>query len=143
MTSISSPSPTNPEDGGLVPPRLGMAPPGLPWYRLLAAFRTNALSAWSPQAYEQDFIAASFLGRDRLLINNPDGIRRVLVDNHTNYRRTPATIRIVRPIIGQGLFLSEGDDWRHQRHPLAPAFTPRAIPLLARHIVDAPQDALI
>jgi cytochrome P450 len=143
MTSISSPSPANPGDDGLVPPRLGMAPPVLPWYRLLAAVRTNALSAWSPQAYEQDFVAASFLGRDRLLINNPEGIRRVLVDNHTNYRRTRATIRIIRPLMGDGVFLSEGDDWRHQRHTLAPAFTPRALPLLTRHIAKATQDALV
>src|SRR3954470_21648072 len=143
MTSISSPSPTNPEDGGLVPPRLGMAPPGLPWYRLLAAFRTNALSAWSEKAYEEDVVPATFLGRGRVLINSPDGIRRVLIDNHVNYRRTPVGLRILRPIIGNGVLLSEGDDWKHQRHTLAPAFTPRAIPMLARHIADAAQDARV
>ena len=43
---------------------------------------------------------------------------RVLFDNHTNYRRSPTTIRILRPLLGRGLFLSEGDDWRHQRTPL-------------------------
>src|SRR4051794_34548565 len=126
MTSIFSPSPANPgdnspEDGGpgndgLVPPKLEMAPPGLPWYRLLAAFRTNALSAWSPEAYERDFVAGSFLGRARLLINRPKGLRGLLVDTHPIYRRTRATIRIIRPLMGDGVFLSEGDDWRHQRY---------------------------
>jgi cytochrome P450 len=148
MTATIRPKPDGsrsdkPKPDRLIPPRPDPSPPGLSWYQILAAYRKNALSTWSEQAFEKDVIASTFLGRDRVLINNPDGIRRVLVDNHTNYRRSPATIRILRPIIGQGLFLSEGDDWRHQRHTLAPAFTPRAIPLLARHIVDATQDALI
>jgi cytochrome P450 len=147
MTAPAQPAPPSPQadrpqPAGLIPPRPEPAPPGLPWYRLLTAFRTNALSAWSQQAYEQDVVIATFLGRDRVLLNSPEGIRRVLVDNHANYRRTSATIRILRPIVGNGLLLSEGDDWRHQRHTLAPAFTPRAIPLLVRHIAAATQDAL-
>jgi len=43
------------------------------------------------------------------LINAPDAIHRVLVDNAANYCRTSATIRILRPIVGQGLLLSEGE----------------------------------
>ncbi len=148
MTATIRPTPDGsrsdePKPDRLIPPRPDPAPPGLSEYQILATYRKNALSIWSERAYEEDVIASIFLGRDRVLINNPDGIRRVLVDNHTNYRRSPSTIRILRPLLGRGLFLSEGDDWRHQRHTLAPAFTPRTIPLLARHVVDATRDALI
>jgi unspecific monooxygenase len=75
-----------------------------------------------------------FFGRQRVLMNAPGGIDRVLVSNAANYRRTPATIRILRPLVGQGLFLSEGEDWRLQRRSIAPALAPRVIPILARHI---------
>ena len=47
---------------------------------------------------------------------------------------TGRTIRILRPIVGAGLFLSEGEDWRHQRRTVAPAFAPRTIPVLARQV---------
>ena len=65
------------------------------------------------------------------LVNHPDGIRRVLVDNHANYGRTPATIRILRPILGDGLFLAEGNAWKHQRRTMAPAFAPRSLDVAA------------
>lgn len=114
----------------------------LPWYRAVAAYRTNALAVWPARAYEIDIDVRQFFGRARILLNAPAAIRHVLVDNHANYRRTPATIRILRPIIGNGLFLSAGEDWKHQRRTVAPAFAPRTIPALARHIAAAAGEAV-
>jgi unspecific monooxygenase len=74
------------------------------------------------------------LGRTRILINAPDAIHRVLVENSSNYGRTAASTRILRPVVGGGLVLSEGRDWRHQRRTIAPAIAPRVIPVLTRHI---------
>ena len=66
-----------------------------------------------------------------MLINTPEAIHRVLVENTGNYRRTPAAIRILRPVTGYGVLLSEGDSWRHQRRTIAPSMAPRVIPMLA------------
>ncbi|MBX6323930.1 MAG: cytochrome P450, partial [Rhodospirillaceae bacterium] len=60
-----------------------------------------------------------------------------LIGNAANYRRSPASIRILRPIIGNGLFLSEGEAWRHQRRTIAPALAPRVVPMLACHVAAA------
>src|SRR5271156_6569652 len=117
-----------PRDAPPVPPE------GLSFLRSLIAFRTNVIPTWPARAYEDDVRVGGFLGRQWLLLNAPDAIRRVLVDNPTNYRRTRSTIRILRPIVGRGLFLSEGEDWKHQRRTIAPAFAPRTVPLLARHV---------
>ena len=84
--------------------------------------------------YRDDFHVARFLGRTRVLVNAPDAIHRVLVDNPGNYRRTPASLRVLRPIAGDGLLLSEGAAWKMQRRTIAPALAPRTIPVLARHI---------
>jgi unspecific monooxygenase len=46
-------------------------------------------------------------------------------------------MRMLRPLLGNGLLLSEGEDWRHQRRTVAPAFAPRTMPLLARHVACA------
>jgi cytochrome P450 len=107
----------------------------LPLLAFLRAIRTNALTMWTDAAYEQDMVVRRFLGRTNVLVNAPDEIHRVLVDNPGNYRRSPASIRILRPITGNGLLLSEGDAWRHQRRTVAPALAPRVMPMLARHIV--------
>ena len=60
-----------------------------------------------------------------------------------NYRRSPASIRILRPITGEGLLLSEGDDWKLQRRTVAPALAPRVMPMLAHHIVSATRAAMV
>src|SRR5581483_10918860 len=116
------------------PPVPAPLPEGLPWWRSLIAFRTNVIPTWPASAYEDELRVGNFLGRRWLLVHAPEAIRRVLVDNAANYRRTRATIRILRPLVGRGLFLSEGEDWRHQRRTLAPAFAPRTVPLLAQHV---------
>jgi len=109
---------------------------------VLAAVRTNMLVLWSREAYEADFLVGRFFARRSILVNAPDAIHRVLVENTGNYRRTPATIRILRPIVGEGLLLSEGDEWRHQRRTIAPALAPRVVPMLARHVASAAQETV-
>ncbi len=84
----------------------------------------------------------NFLGRKTILLNAPEAIHHVLVGNPGNYRRTPATIRILRPITGKGLLLSEGEDWKLQRRTIAPALAPRVMPMLASHVVRATEEAL-
>jgi cytochrome P450 len=108
----------------------------------LRAVRTNALTIWPRDAYRQDTTVRRFLGRINVLLNAPDAIHHVLVGNPGNYRRSPASIRILRPITGEGLLLSEGDDWKLQRRTIAPALAPRMMPMLARHIAGATEEAL-
>ena len=97
---------------------------------------------WPDAAYENDVSIRRGLGRTQMLINRPEAIHRVLVENAGNYRRTPLSIRILRPIAGDGVLLSEGDSWRLQRRTIAPAMTPRLIPVLARHIAAVAEEAV-
>ena len=108
----------------------------------LRAVRTNALTIWPQAAYRQDATVRHFLGRTNVILNAPDAIHHVLVGNPANYRRSPASIRILRPITGEGLLLSEGDDWNLQRRTVAPALAPRVMPMLARHIASATNETL-
>ena len=101
------------------------------------AMRNSAISAWGQRAYEEDIIRGRFFGRSSFILNTPDAIRHVLVDNYENYMRTPAAIRVLRPMLGEGLLIAEGRTWKHQRRTLAPAFTPRAVMPLVPHMVAA------
>jgi cytochrome P450 len=115
----------------LIPPAPRPWSGNLPLWRRMLQLRRNALPTWGPLAYEEWIFKAPFLGRVSFLLNDPDAIRHVLVDNHANYGRTPATLRILHPMIGDGLFLSEGAAWRFQRRTTAPAFAPRSLDLVA------------
>ena len=105
--------------------------------RMARSLHDNALGLFGPQAFEDDVVHRRFLGRRQIILSRPAGIQHILVDNPENYRRTPAGIRILRPLLGQGLLLSRGEHWKHQRRTLAPAFAPRTMPLLARHVAAA------
>jgi unspecific monooxygenase len=108
----------------------------------LRAIRTNALTIWPDHAYEKDAVEQSFVGRRRLLLNDPEAVHHVLVGNAGNYRRSRVGVRLLRPITGDGLLLSEGDEWRLQRRTIAPALAPRVMPMLARHIAAGIADAM-
>jgi len=111
------------------------------WERVRLA-RSNALRMWSARAYEEEIAVVPMLGRAMILLNRPDDIRHVLVEHPDRYRRSAASVRILRPIVGHGLLLSEGEAWRLQRRTVAPALAPRSLPLLLRHVVTATDDAL-
>jgi cytochrome P450 len=96
----------------------------------------NGLQVWSHRAYRQDWLEQGFFGSKRVLLNKPEMIHRVLVENHNNYRRTDTAIRLLRPLVGDGLLLSTGEDWKHQRRTIAPALAPKMLPLLARHVAE-------
>ncbi len=99
--------------------------------------RRNPLELWGELAYEEDILPGRFLGREQIMLNAPEAIRHVLVSNADNYRRNQATRRVLQPVLGQGLFLAEGEAWRHQRRTIAPALAPRTMPILAHHVVAA------
>jgi unspecific monooxygenase len=103
--------------------------------------RRNPLELWGERAYELDVIPGKFLGRAQLFVNDADAIKHVLLTNADNYRRNVGTLRVLRPVLGNGLFLSERDEWRHQRRTIAPAFAPRTMPILARHVAHASEAA--
>jgi cytochrome P450 len=103
--------------------------------------RRNPLELWGRPAYEEDILPGKFLGRSQLMVNAPEAIRHVLVGNADNYERNVAARRVLQPVLGAGLFLAEGEAWRHQRRTIAPALAPRTMPILARHVVVATQAA--
>ena len=126
----------------LVPPRPPRAPEDMSTLAQIAALRANVISTWSLRAYQEEIIKARFLFRTNFVVNQPEAIRHVLVDNYENYTRTPPGIRVLRPILGQGVLTAEGRAWKHQRRTLAPAFTPRAVATLVPHMIAGIDDAI-
>jgi cytochrome P450 len=126
----------------LVPPSPPRAPQTMTAFGRMAAMRKSAIGTWGQRAYEEDLIQGRFFGRSSFILNTPDAIRHVLVDNYENYTRTPAAFRVLRPVLGEGLLIAEGRAWKHQRRTLAPAFTPRAVATLVPHMIAATDDVI-
>jgi len=125
-----------------VPPSPPRASSTMTAFGRMAAIRKSMIGSWGQRAYEEDIIQSRFFGRSSFILNTPDAIRHVLVDNYENYTRTPTGIRVLRPMLGEGLLIAEGRAWKHQRRTLAPAFTPRAVAPLVPHMVAAIDEAI-
>jgi cytochrome P450 len=117
----------------LVPPSPPRAPDDMTAFGRMKAIRESPIGSWGQRAYEEDIVCGRFFGRSSFILNAPDAIRHVLVDNFENYTRTPAGFRVLRPMLGEGLLIAEGRAWKYQRRTLAPAFTPRAVATLVPH----------
>jgi unspecific monooxygenase len=126
----------------LVPPSPPRAPESMGTIGRILAMRENVLSTWGPRSYQEDIIQARFLLRSNFIVNQPDAIRHVLVDNYENYTRTAPGIRVLRPILGRGVLTAEGRAWKHQRRTLAPAFTPRSVATLVPHMIAGIDEAI-
>src|ERR1043165_2003092 len=94
---------------------------------LYRALRANAITAWRAEAYEDSYI----VGRNRLggfvLLNDPDLIRYVLIDNAANSPKDDLPLETLPPGVGRGLLASEDESWRLQRRPVAPLFQPAGV----------------
>lgn len=68
---------------------------------------------------------------DIVFLNHPDYVRHVLKDNQPNYSRGRAVKRSsvtgLDEFLGNGIFMSDGDDWEMQHKLLKPLFTSSAI----------------
>lgn len=126
----------------LRPPRPPPAPETLSSFRRILMMRISGIAGWTERAYQEDMLQGRFLGHASFTLNNPDAIRHVLIDNDENYGRTPPGIRVLRPVLGEGLLLAEGRAWKLQRRTLAPAFTPRAVGTLVPHMRAVIEDTV-
>ncbi len=126
----------------LVPPRPPLATEKMGTFRRFAIMRDNVIASWGKRAYEEDIIRGRLFGRNSFILNTPDAIRHVLIENYENYTRTPTSIRVLQPMLGEGLLLAEGRTWKNQRRTLAPAFSPRAVTMLVPHMLAATNEAI-
>jgi cytochrome P450 len=62
-----------------------------------------------------------------LLVHEPTAIRRVLLDNTSNYRKDHLQRRVLSAGLSEGLLSAEGEQWRLQRRVLAPIFARKAV----------------
>jgi len=75
------------------------------------------------------------------LVTDPDGVKHVVQDNHTNYIKGP-WYKVLRPLMGDGLFSSDGEYWKRQRRLVQPAFQRKHHPRMAGIVADATSSML-
>jgi cytochrome P450 len=96
-------------------------------WQSIRSMRDNASIAYAPEDFSADIIAQRILWRRMFVINQPEAIRHILLDNAANYTKSEVGRRLLEPGLGRGLLTSEGETWRRHRRIMAPAFDPRSV----------------
>ncbi len=99
--------------------------------------RENPFETIPLAAYEQGVWRQPSLFTRAWLVNDPAGLKQVLVDKVANYPKLPMEQRAFRALFGEGLLSSDGETWRRHRRVMAPSFDPRSVAGYAEAMVEA------
>jgi cytochrome P450 len=79
----------------------------------------------------------SLLGKRIYFVNDAEYVKRILLDNVANYPKSVTYRNNLRPFLGDGLLISEGEFWKRQRRLAQPAFHLRRLKALAAAMAGA------
>ena len=100
---------------------------GAPLAGHLPEFRKDRLGLLRRMVAAGDVIALRFGPFPGILFNRPEHVQSILVEHAYDFDKGEAIHQTFRPVIGDGIFSSEGDSHRQQRKLMAPPFQPRHV----------------
>jgi cytochrome P450 len=105
--------------------------------RNLRAFQADIVGFMIRIAREHgDFAEFDFGPYRTYLINHPDLLHQVLVEDAPKYYKSRLTKELLKPSLGDGLLISDGEHWKRQRKLIQPAFHAGRITAYAETMVD-------
>src|SRR5205085_11323496 len=90
-------------------------------------FNHDILNFLSEQRQYGDITQFRFGPFPVIVVNDPDHAHDVLVIQADKYYKATMTKQIMAPVVGNGLFTSDGDFWKRQRRLVQPAFHSKRI----------------
>lgn len=113
-----------------LPPRVPLVTQPMGLWQSLQTARKNILAIIPEIATHQPMVSGK-TGKRWHMVMDPEAIRQVLLEKLDDYPKSLVTKNLLRPAIGDSLFIAEGAHWRWQRRAAAPAFSHRNVMNLA------------
>ncbi|WP_286197172.1 cytochrome P450 [Tropicibacter sp. R15_0] len=113
-----------------LPPRVPLVTQPMGLWQSLQTARKNILAIIPDIATRQPMVSGK-TGKRWHMVMDPEAIRQVLLEKLDDYPKSLVTKNLLRPAIGDSLFIAEGAHWRWQRRAAAPAFSHRNVMNLA------------
>ncbi|MCW1917667.1 cytochrome P450 [Rhodobacter sp. KR11] len=106
----------------MIPPKPTPRPDRVSLWRYLQLFRRDILSAQPARLYHAwmaEFRTPFFRS---YMVNDPALIARVLTERPVDFPKSLRIAEGLRPLLGNSVFLTNGDAWKRQRRIIDPAF---------------------
>jgi cytochrome P450 len=108
----------------------------LPLFEFMRVSRENSFAGIPAAAYREPLYELKHALGKILIVSDPAGVKRILLDNAANYPKEPQASRIMGAAFGDGLLTSDGEKWRKHRRIMAPSFDHRSIVSYTPAMVD-------
>ena len=107
-----------------------------PWQRF-KLWRKNILAGWEEDAFVCEFESMRFVNCRLFLCNSPDSVQFAFSSHNDSFERKSAQFRhTLIPLVGDGLFVSDGALWRQRRRIVSPIIHMSRLPDFAPVMVD-------
>src|SRR5437016_12340336 len=107
-------------------------------FAMMATIRRNFLAMFDEKCFEYQFFSTRLLNRRAFICNSPDTVAQAFIALHESFqRKTPQMRHALSPLLGDGLFISDGDLWRRRRRIVAPIVHASRMALFAPTMVEA------
>ena len=83
----------------------------------------NLLNLLPGAAYEMEIGPLGWSRRSTLIVNRPDLVREVLIDEKGIFPKSDLMVNALDALIGNSIFVSSGEIWRRQRTMVDPSLT--------------------
>ena len=103
--------------------------------------RSCAISALSDRAYTMHMGELRTPGRRIYIANQPDLVKQVLVEDAEHFPKAQMSADMLELLLGDSIFVSNGEVWKRQRRMMNPAFEQARIKVVFDLMLDA-ADAL-
>ena len=104
---------------------------------LIRRARRNFLEIWPEKAFDAQLMHSRLLAKRIFVCNSPDTVQHVFSSRNAAFeRKSPQMRHALAPLLGDGLFISDGETWRRRRRLVAPVIHTNKIGLFAPIMVD-------
>jgi cytochrome P450 len=91
------------------------------WWRMLGG-RNSLIEQLSAKSYRMQMGRVKVPGHDMFTVNDPQAVRRVLIEEQANFPKHRYMGDLLRPLLGDSIFTTNGPTWASQRKLMEPAF---------------------
>ncbi|MBE7247345.1 MAG: cytochrome P450 [Actinomycetospora chiangmaiensis] len=88
---------------------------------MLRLARRNLIAVWPEETFSKPVFGHRIFRKNVVVANSPEAVKQSFVDGVAAIeRKTTQQRSALKPLIGDGLFISDGDTWRRRRKLVAP-----------------------
>ena len=108
-----------------------------PSYQIYWKVKDDLIGFWPEKAYRFESLSRKVFKLPIFIANSPATVEHVMSTRHDIYqRKSPFMIKALEPLLGDGLFVSDGETWKKHREIESHAFKPNFLKQYSRVMVE-------